>query len=48
MFVGFATSSRTLRQAPQTLYKTVVLHYHKLLTNDKILSKNSPKLAYGK
>jgi hypothetical protein len=23
MFVGFAASSRTLRQAPQTLYKTV-------------------------
>ncbi|WP_350294093.1 hypothetical protein, partial [uncultured Croceitalea sp.] len=26
----------------------VVLHYQKPLTNDKILSENSSKLAYGK
>ena len=33
---------------PQIIYKTVVLHYDKPLTNDKILQKNSPKLANGK
>ena len=27
-------------------YKPVMLHYDQPLTNDKILSKNSPKLAY--
>jgi hypothetical protein len=37
LLVGFAASSRTLRHALLFIYKLVVLHYQKPLTNDKIL-----------
>jgi hypothetical protein len=40
MWIGFAASSRTLRQAPRILYKPVVKHYKKPSNDKKILHSN--------
>jgi hypothetical protein len=49
MFVGFAASSRTLRQAPQTLYKTVASNFKIIETLKKYLVVKwwNPLLLFG-